>query len=571
MASTGNEAQRSPEPGAPGQTMAGSEVRRVWLSFGILALAAVGSVARLTPPAPSPATIPPTEVSAERALEHVNVIARERHPAGSPAHAAVRAYLVEELRKLGLTVEVQSGVLTGSPGRGVGEGQAVENILARLPGTAPTKALMLASHYDSADESFGASDAGAGVAAILETVRAVRAGPPLTNDLLVLITDAEERGLCGAIVFVREHPRVQDVGLVANFEARGSCGPSIMFETSDGNGRLVEGFAAAASHPCTTSLAYEVYRRLPNDTDLTVFKAAGLPGLNFAFIGGLEDYHAPTDDVAHLDRRTLEHHCRNAHSVVRAFGNADLRDLVAPNLVYFDLLGAFVVRYPGGLALPLALAAAAAWAVAAWRARREGRLALGKAGLGLLAALLAIALAAAAVWGAWRLALWLHAPNGFRATIDFSARPALFYGVALLVLGTFTLALEFPLRRLGVWNVALGGGFVWVGLALGTAGWFEGASYLFTWPLFFAVAGAACDPRVPSGGRVAFAIPAIALFAPTLWLFFLAMTLHAAPVLAAVAAVGLLPAVPVLEALPARHRVILGCVAAAAGALAMLA
>ena len=36
-----------------------------------------------------------------------------------------------------------------------------------------------------------------------------------------------------------------------------------------------------------TSLAVEVYRRMPNSTDLTVFLEAGIPGLNFAFISGV--------------------------------------------------------------------------------------------------------------------------------------------------------------------------------------------------------------------------------------------------------------------------------------------
>ena len=58
-------------------------------------------------PDPVPASAPPTEFSSERALEHVRVIAREPHPMGSPANAAVRDYLVEELSALGVEPEVQ--------------------------------------------------------------------------------------------------------------------------------------------------------------------------------------------------------------------------------------------------------------------------------------------------------------------------------------------------------------------------------------------------------------------------------------------------------------------------------
>jgi len=102
---------------------------------------------------------------------------------------------------------------------------------------------MLVAHYDTVSRSPGAADDGAAVAALLETLRALNAGPPLRNDLIVLITDGEEPGMLGARAFVAEHPWLRDVGVVCNFEARGTRGPSIMFETSSDNGRLIREFA----------------------------------------------------------------------------------------------------------------------------------------------------------------------------------------------------------------------------------------------------------------------------------------------------------------------------------------
>ena len=78
-------------------------------------------------------------------------------------------------------------------------------------------------------------DDGAGVAALLETLRALRTGPPLRNDILFVITDGEEDGLLGASAFVAENPAAKDVRVVVNFEARGNAGESQMFETSAGN------------------------------------------------------------------------------------------------------------------------------------------------------------------------------------------------------------------------------------------------------------------------------------------------------------------------------------------------
>src|SRR5579864_7054526 len=75
-----------------------------------LALVVAGGLAplALNPPAALPATAPAGEFSAARAFLHVRSIARAPHPLGSPENAAVRQYLSNQLRKLGLAVEVQS-------------------------------------------------------------------------------------------------------------------------------------------------------------------------------------------------------------------------------------------------------------------------------------------------------------------------------------------------------------------------------------------------------------------------------------------------------------------------------
>ena len=48
----------------------------------------------------------------------------------------------------------------------------------------------------------------------------------------------------------------------------------------------------------TSSLFSTVYRYMPNDTDLTVFRRRNIPGMNFAFIEGPTHYHTPLDNVA---------------------------------------------------------------------------------------------------------------------------------------------------------------------------------------------------------------------------------------------------------------------------------
>jgi acetylornithine deacetylase/succinyl-diaminopimelate desuccinylase-like protein len=163
--------------------------------YGVVTGATLYGVA----PDPVPASAPPTEFSSGRALEHVRAIAQEPHPMGSPENAAVRDYLVEELSALGVEPEVQKATAAHYWFNRFAEVGTPENVLTRLEGTNNDgKAFLLMAHYDSVPTGPGASDDGAGVAAMLETLRALKAGPPLKNDVIFLFTEGEERGLLGA-------------------------------------------------------------------------------------------------------------------------------------------------------------------------------------------------------------------------------------------------------------------------------------------------------------------------------------------------------------------------------------
>ena len=191
---------------------------------------------------------------------------------------------------------------------------------------------------------------------MLETLRALRAsGTPLRNDVIFLFTDGEENGLLGAHAFIDEHRWAKDVGLALNFEARGNSGPSIMFETSDENGWLIKEFAKAAPHPMANSLAYEIDKLLPNDTDFTVVKQAGLPGFNFAYIEGVSHYHTMLDRFEQFDERSLQHHGSYALALTRHFSDLNLIDRKEANAVYFDILGLILIHYPSTWVTPLSI------------------------------------------------------------------------------------------------------------------------------------------------------------------------------------------------------------------------
>ncbi len=193
----------------------------------------------LLAPSPKPASAPATEFSALRAFEHSKQIARVPHPMGTAADDAVRAYIVRKLTEMGLEVQER-------PSRYHHRGTIVvsTNVIGRIRGTGNTKAFNLMAHYDSVAYGPGAADDGAGVVTLLETARALKAGPSLKNDVIFLFTDGEEAGEVGAEAFMRT-PMADKVGMLVNFETRGTSGPSLMFETSEGNGWLIQEAAKA--------------------------------------------------------------------------------------------------------------------------------------------------------------------------------------------------------------------------------------------------------------------------------------------------------------------------------------
>lgn len=329
------------------------------LTLFIVVLAIYWSFYSLLPSYEPDKTIPETSFSTDRALKHVKEISKEPHGVGFPGHALVRTYITSELEKLGLETALQEGYTAGD----WANLSKAENILARIKGSENGKALVLMSHYDSGPHSsLGASDAGSGVATLLEGVRAfLKTNTKPKNDIIILITDAEELGLNGADLFVHQHEWLKDVGLVLNFEARGSGGPSYMLmETNRGNSRLIQEFIAAnPEFPVANSLAYSIYKMLPNDTDLTVFREdADIEGFNFAFIDDHFDYHTVNDNYERLDRNTLAHQGSYLMPLLAHFSNADLSALKSlRDNVYFNVPFFKMVTYPFDWIIPMVLLA----------------------------------------------------------------------------------------------------------------------------------------------------------------------------------------------------------------------
>jgi Peptidase family M28 len=324
-------------------------------SFSVLVVLAVIfflSYEGLRPPAPKPANAPATEFSAGRARDILNRLVGDGipHPTGSAQNDVVRGRVLDELTKIGYEPAVQTGFACDE----LGDCGTVQNVLARLEGTQSGQAVLLAAHYDSVPAGPGAFDDGAGAAAVLEIARAYKSLSQPRHSIIFLIDDGEEAGLLGARVFVNQHPWAKDVRAVVNVDSRGSSGPSLMFETGDANHWALQLYARNAGHPVTSSIFYTAYKQFPNDTDFTVFKAAGYQGLNFANIRDVVHYHTPLDNFGNADPGTLQHQGENALSSLQALASADISNPPKSEAVYFDLLGQWTVRWPASSTLKIA-------------------------------------------------------------------------------------------------------------------------------------------------------------------------------------------------------------------------
>ncbi|RYE02104.1 MAG: M20/M25/M40 family metallo-hydrolase [Sphingomonadales bacterium] len=339
-----------------------------------IALALLLAVIATTTPWPVPADAPATEFSAARAMTDVREIARAPHPTGSAENARVRAYLTARLQSLGMAVTTSSAPVAAKAQarldkwRGSSEPAQAINLIATLPGRDPAKAaLLLMAHHDTVWGSPGAADDSAGVASILETVRAIRAGgaqPERT--LMVLLTDGEELGLDGAEQFFRQDPARGQVGAIVNLETRGGGGRASMFETGDQNGAMIDLFAGAVRRPVGTSLSVFVYNHLPNSTDYTVAKKLGVPGFNFAFIGRSGLYHSPLATPDALDQGALQDMGRQVLDLSRGLLAAPDLPGKAPDRVFYDLFGLVFVAYAAWAGWLFVIAAVATYGYAGW-------------------------------------------------------------------------------------------------------------------------------------------------------------------------------------------------------------
>ena len=305
--------------------------------------------------------------SAERAFQHIEVIAQKQHSVFNLHEIEeVRNYLEEKIdafanvrweRVKHAQIEVYNHKTRER------EWIDVDNIYAEIPGASGTYMLLM-SHFDSCpykekygvatEGAYGAADDGYGMAAMLEIMRLLNdyaATNTLVNGVKFAFTDAEEVALGGAKALVHEYAHwLNDVNIVLNLEARGNKGPLYMFQTSDKNYKLID-FYSRSRLPFSFSVAADVYKHLPNDTDFTPFLNEGYAGLNFSTLNSLKYYHTPEDNLDNADKAALQFYGEQIYPLVKQYIDSERYSgndyfVSNSNAVFFTLFPGVLVFYP---------------------------------------------------------------------------------------------------------------------------------------------------------------------------------------------------------------------------------
>ena len=508
---------------------------RIWGLAALLAGIWLLSVYGHSMPQALGSDAPATAFSESRADAALGrVLGSERpHPVGSAQATSVRGRILKELAAIGVPAREETGMSCVSEARWHQVNCAtVTNIVADvLPGSG--KSILMMAHSDSVAAGPGAGDDGSGVAVLLESIRALKARGSAGRPVTALFSDGEEPGLLGASAYF--HQASTSIAAVVNADVRGDRGPSFLFQTSPGDAGLIDLYAKGVSHYATSSISGEIYKYLPNDTDLTPALAAGLPGMNFAFVGNVAAYHTPLDRRANLDPQSVQEQGDNVLAMADGLRQASPAQLRGGELIYLDVLGIWLPRLPRPWALPLSVLAFAVIAIAGLLTPRERR-SLPRPVLAMLMPALLLAGAVGMGFVLHGLAAWIsgHTDPSFATPVWL--RLSLAFGVWAVVLLAARLS-----SAIACW--------LWLAaLAIACAIWLPGAVPYFLFPSL--VAAPLLLATVRGGREVALFVAAPA--ALLIWIGFVAigeqlMGLGLHEMFTASAALGLIAVLPLLR------------------------
>lgn len=507
------------------------------LVFGGTLLAAVFAWWMSLPPSPLSADAPATEFSAYRAWEHMKQLAPGvPHPGGSHENEKNYDYIAGQLKAMGIEYTVEKQINPSRRGKDRRDTVVREGaVLARIPGTASTGAFAVDAHFDSTPYGPGATDDVSGCSAMLETIRAIKAGPPLKNDLLFCFIDKEEMGGGGPSLCI-EHPWFENVKCVLGLETRGDAGPGLMFETGEQNGFMIQQLAQSGAHARATSIMFDFYGRMPFGSDFTQYKRQGYPGLNVAYIDGFCNYHTMLDSWENASLASLQHHGDYTIALCKQLGSVSLENCKGPNQTYFNTIGSHLVVYPMSWGWPISIAVLIFFLAVLALGFVRGRLSV----LGILSAV-AIHLAATLLSLAVGLPLAYFVYSRMQEHALY--RNNMFsFAFVMIALGFFVLLSRLVRGRVGAASLNAGALLLWAAPLLAAQYYLPGGVFAVAWPLAMATVGLlvlifAKDSASPTPRTLALAslaaLPTVIMMAPSFVMFSYTLTSLAVPLLSA--------------------------------------
>lgn len=512
-----------------------SLILRITLGIVLIPLAGLSALPMI-PPRAVAVDAPANTFSAERAMADLQVVAREPHGAGSDAQARVRDYIVAQVEGLGLKAEIETS------------GQ-VSNILVLLPGTDSTQKVLVTGHYDSHPPAPGAGDDGLSTVAMLESIRVLNANNPLRNDVLFLFTDGEEQGYLGASAYIRAHPEAHnEIGVVLCFDGVPGNAPLTLRQTSPGDAWIVRQMTGLRLSMVAGSWIDHAERG-EFDCDCSIFDAYGINTLEFENEHAGTRYHSSRDNVDAISPNLVQSYGKTMLALADKFGTIDLRaQTKGPDLAYLSLPLVGLFAYPGWL-MPLlsglGLLALLVFVVVASHRHlfMPGRFGWGM--LGLLLGTIAIVLCAQLAWGGIKkgYADELAAVSGFNASITWLT------GMMFVAVILMTVLLALLSRRLGAIHLVPAAAIlyllVWFAVYLLMDADHPLTTAYIAWPLLGGMAGMGVllftkNPFWKTGLLAFFALLALVLMVPQLWLATYTREDAWIPVLAAIIPMGFL-------------------------------
>ncbi len=190
------------------------------------------------------------------------------------------------------------------------------NVVGIIAGSDPTlrdQVVLVDAHYDhlgiqhgQAGDSIynGADDDASGVVAVMEIARALAAGPAPRRTVVIAATTGEEVGLLGTRWYL-QHPVRPLEAMVANLEIEMIGRPDSL---AGGTGRgWLTGFERSTMGELFASAGLPIVadRRLDQQffmrSDNIAFAERGIVAHTLSSYNMHNDYHEPSDDVAHVD------------------------------------------------------------------------------------------------------------------------------------------------------------------------------------------------------------------------------------------------------------------------------